>query len=46
MKENCKLIHDEHNTIDLEVGYYEMVRQREYDPSKFSKDGKFRYVLD
>ena len=42
----CKLIHDEHNTIDLEPGYYEMVRQREYDPNQFSRDGKFRYVLD
>jgi hypothetical protein len=29
----AKLIHDEHGEIDLEEGIYQIVRQREYDPS-------------
>jgi len=35
------LIHEEHNTIQLEAGFYEVIRQREYDPeikSRFVED--------
>lgn len=31
-KQNTQLVHEEHNTINLKPGYYEVVRQREYDP--------------
>ena len=26
------LIHEEHSTIEIEAGFYEVIRQREYDP--------------
>ena len=31
------LIHEEHNTIELEAGLYEVIRQREYDPKSQSR---------
>lgn len=35
-----KIVHEEHGTIDLEIGFYIVIRQREYD------DEKERLVLD
>ena len=32
-KKGAKVVHDEHETIELESGFYEVVRQREYDPN-------------
>lgn len=37
----AELVHEEHNTIPLEAGLYEVIRQREYDPDILS-----RYVED
>ena len=31
------LIHEEHNTIELDAGLYEVIRQREYDPKSQSR---------
>lgn len=28
-QEGCQLVHDEHDTIELPVGFYEVVKQRE-----------------
>ena len=30
--EGCRLTHEEHDAIDLDPGWYEVIRQREYDP--------------
>jgi len=34
------LVHEEHNTIPIEAGVYEVIRQREYNPrrSRFVED--------
>jgi len=40
IKEPTKLIHEEHNTITLPVGTYEIKRQREYD------EEQIRFVQD
>lgn len=32
-RKGTKVIHDEHDEIILPVGYYLLVRQREYDPN-------------
>ena len=32
VKESVKLVHEEHNTIELEPGVYQVTRQREYNP--------------
>lgn len=37
---NCKVKHQEHGTIELDKGYYQIVRQVEYD------EGKTRRVYD
>lgn len=29
----AKVVHEEHEEIDLEQGIYEVIRQREYDPN-------------
>ena len=42
----AKIVHDEHNTIEIESGYYVVTRQREYEPSRFTRDGQSRWVLD
>ncbi|MDE2439055.1 MAG: hypothetical protein KGN01_06750 [Patescibacteria group bacterium] len=34
LEEPAKLVHEEHGTIELEAGNYEVIRQREYDPIK------------
>ena len=36
----ASLIHEEHNTIPIEAGVYEVIRQREYTPrrSRFVED--------
>ncbi|MGD9681025.1 MAG: hypothetical protein AB7W16_07575 [Candidatus Obscuribacterales bacterium] len=39
-KPGAKLVHEEHNTIVLEPGFYRVVQQREYEP------GSFRPVID
>lgn len=39
-KPGARLVHEEHNTIDLEPGFYRVVQQREYEP------GSFRTVID
>jgi hypothetical protein len=30
---DTKIVHEEHETIELEPGIYEVIRQREYDPN-------------
>ena len=42
----AKIVHDEHNTIEIDPGYYIMTRQREYEPSRFTRDGNLRWVTD
>ena len=37
---NTQVVHEEHNAIDLEPGYYQVIRQREYSPEAI------RLVLD
>ena len=32
-KKGAKIVHEEHGTIELEPGLYEVIRQREYDPN-------------
>jgi len=32
-KKGAKIVHEEHDTIELEPGIYEVTRQREYDPN-------------
>jgi hypothetical protein len=32
VKETVRLVHEEHNAITLEPGYYRVTRQREYSP--------------
>lgn len=39
-KVGARLVHEEHNPIDLEPGYYRVVQQREYEP------GSYRTVID
>lgn len=39
-KPGARLVHEEHNTIDLEPGFYRVIQQREYEP------GSFRPVVD
>ena len=36
----ASLVHEEHNTIPIEAGFYEVIRQREYNPrrSRFVED--------
>ena len=36
-KLEAALIHEEHNTIQVEAGFYEVIRQREYDPESQSR---------
>jgi hypothetical protein len=31
------LVHEEHSTIQIEAGFYEVIRQREYDPKVRSR---------
>ena len=31
------LVHEEHKTIQIEPGFYEVIRQREYDPKSTSR---------
>jgi len=31
---NAKLVHEEHGPIEIEVGFYMVIRQREYDEEK------------
>lgn len=38
--EGSQLVHEEHDTIELEEGFYRVIRQREFD------EGEIRYVLD
>jgi len=33
VKKDAKIVHEEHETIELEPGIYEVTRQREYDPN-------------
>ncbi len=40
VKPGGRLVHEEHNPIDLEPGYYKVIQQREYEP------GSFRTVVD
>ncbi|MHA1341802.1 MAG: hypothetical protein ACTSR3_16765 [Candidatus Helarchaeota archaeon] len=30
---NATIVHEEHASIELEPGYYEVIRQREFDPT-------------
>ena len=39
-KPGARLVHEEHNPIDLEPGFYRVVQQREYEP------GSYRTVAD
>jgi hypothetical protein len=39
---NCFIIHDEHAPMPVELGVYEVIRQREYSPW----DDEVRYVAD
>ncbi len=34
IKDECKIVHEEHGTINLEIGKYVVVRQREYTPKE------------
>jgi uncharacterized protein (UPF0548 family) len=34
VKHDSKVVHDEHGTINLEVGKYALIRQREYAPKE------------
>jgi len=36
----ASVVHEEHNTIPIEAGFYEVIRQREYNPrrSRLVKD--------
>jgi hypothetical protein len=36
-KVGAALIHEEHSTIPIEPGFYEVIRQREYDPKSQSR---------
>jgi hypothetical protein len=38
-QKGATITHDEHETIDIEPGIYQVVRQREYDPSL--RDGRW-----
>ena len=38
--EGSQLVHEEHDTIELEQGWFRVIRQREYD------EGEIRYVRD
>jgi hypothetical protein len=40
--EESKLVHEEHNTIPIEKGYYELVHEREFSPA----DEMTRQVID
>ncbi len=39
-KPGARLVHEEHNAIDLEPGFYRVIQQREYEP------GSYRTVAD
>jgi hypothetical protein len=39
-KPGARLVHEEHNPIDLEPGIYKVIQQREYEP------GSYRTVID
>jgi hypothetical protein len=39
-KPGARLVHEEHNAIDLAPGYYKVIQQREYEP------GSYRTVVD
>ncbi len=41
-KTGAEIVHDEHDPIALEPGYYEVIRQKEYDPTFIDP----RYVED
>jgi hypothetical protein len=43
--EGASLVHDEHGTIDLPAGKYEITTQREYAPTG-RRGGGSRYVYD
>jgi len=36
--ERCRLAHEEHDAIELGAGWYELIRQREYEPWLLSVD--------
>jgi len=38
----AKVVHEEHGTIELEPGFYEVIRQREYEPGTNTD----RWVMD
>jgi hypothetical protein len=38
VKPGCKLVHEEHATIELPAGYYKVVQQREYVPQSVPRD--------
>ena len=40
-KVGAALVHEEHSTIEIEPGLYEVIRQREYDPKS-----RTRFVED
>ena len=40
VKPGARLVHEEHNAIDLEPGFYKVIQQREYEP------GSYRIVAD
>lgn len=40
------LTHEEHDTIYLPPGVYQVVRQREYAPKPSNRDARWRYVAD
>lgn len=43
VKKGAVLTHQEHKTLNIPEGLYEVVRQREYDPGR---DREFRPVID
>jgi len=38
----CKVSHDEHGTVPLKTGVFEVIRQREYDPSEAARERMVR----
>ena len=34
------VVHEEHDSIELDPGFYEVVRQREFDPTIMDSDGR------
>jgi hypothetical protein len=39
VEKSGRVIHEEHRTIELEIGYYIVIRQREYNPYRISLVG-------